>query len=132
MTTLLRLRVSVAFMLITGPNHGSGAFVGYLSRISGEDRIETLRGLPPTSDGDIHARINSIPPGADIQVDGTYVGITPLEIDLPCCFHDVTISRRGRKPWTGRGVQQRPRGHQRPIAEISLFLSPSPVIGTPP
>ena len=85
----------------------------------GEDRIETLRGLPPTSDGDIHARINSIPPGADIQVDGTYVGITPLEIDLPCCFHDVTISNRGRKPWAGRGPQQRPPGDQRPIAEIS-------------
>src|SRR5262245_33751150 len=21
---------------------------------------------------------------------------------LPCCFHDVTIGKRGRKPWAGR------------------------------
>ena len=100
MTTLLRLRVCGAFILITGPNHGSGAFVGYLSHISGEDRIETLLGLLPSSDGHIHARINSIPPRADIQVDGTYVGITPLEIDLPCCIHQrraVGSGPEGRK-----------------------------------
>jgi hypothetical protein len=53
-------------------------------------------------DSDIHARISSTPAGADIEVDGVYVGTTPLDIDLTCCFHDVTISKPGLKPWTGR------------------------------
>jgi hypothetical protein len=67
-----------------------------------EDRIGTVLGWPPAPRSDIHTHITSTPPSADIQVDGTHVGITPLDIDLPCCFHDVTISKPGRRPWTGR------------------------------
>jgi CRISPR/Cas system-associated exonuclease Cas4 (RecB family) len=50
----------------------------------------------------IRAHISSAPAGADIQVDGAYVGVTPSDIDLTCCWHDVTIIKRGRKPWTRR------------------------------
>ena len=50
----------------------------------------------------INAHFSSIPSGADIHVDGAYVGTTPLLIDLSCCFHDVTISKPGLKPWSGR------------------------------
>jgi PEGA domain-containing protein len=35
------------------------------------------------SANEIHARISSIPTGADVKVDGAYVGTTPLEIELP-------------------------------------------------
>jgi Enoyl-(Acyl carrier protein) reductase/PEGA domain len=48
------------------------------------------------------APYKSTPTGADILVDGTDVGTTPLDIDLTCCFHDVTISKPGLKSWTGR------------------------------
>jgi len=41
------------------------------------------------SASELHARINSIPTGANVKVDGADVGTTPLEIELPCCFHDV-------------------------------------------
>ena len=67
------------------------------------------------STSEIHARINSIPTGADIKVDGTYVGTTPLEIELPCCFHDITISKRGFKPWTDR---VRNNGHANVTAHL--------------
>ena len=56
----------------------------------------------PRSTTAIHARIRSTPSGADIFVDGTYVGTTPLDIGLTCCFHDVSITKSGLKPWTGR------------------------------
>jgi PEGA domain len=63
----------------------------------------------------IHARITSIPTGADIKVDGAYVGTTPLEIELTCCFHDITISKRGFKPWTG---MVRNNGHANVTAHL--------------
>jgi len=63
----------------------------------------------------IHARISSIPTGANVKVDGADVGTTPLEIELPCCFHDVTISKRGFEPWTAR---VRNNGHANVTAHL--------------
>ncbi len=56
----------------------------------------------PKSTANIRAHISSIPAAADIQVDGAYVGATPSDIDLACCWHDVTIIKPGRKLWTRR------------------------------
>ena len=47
------------------------------------------------------AHINSVPTGADIEAHRAHVGTTPLEIALRC-WHDLTISKPGLKPWTGR------------------------------
>jgi uncharacterized protein (TIGR03118 family) len=85
-----------------GPNHGSGGLFGYLSAVSAEDNIEEASLRSPGSPTEIHAHIKSTPPGADIQVDGAFVGATPSDIDLTCCWHDVTIIKPGRKPWTKR------------------------------
>src|SRR6267154_1611197 len=84
-----------------GPNHGSGGLFGYLAAVSTEDHVEEASLLPPRSAPNIHAHISSTPAGADIRVDGAYVGTTPLDIDLTCCFHDVTISKPRLKQWTG-------------------------------
>ena len=67
------------------------------------------------SASEIHARINSVPTGANVKVDGADVGTTPLEIELPCCFHDVTISKRGFKPWT---AMVRNNGHANVTAHL--------------
>jgi uncharacterized protein (TIGR03118 family) len=84
-----------------GPNHCSGGLFGYLSAVSTEDRVEEASLWSPTA-ADIHVHISSTPAGADIQVDGAFVGATPSDIDLTCCWHDVTIIKQGRKPWTRR------------------------------
>jgi PEGA domain len=47
-----------------------------------------------------HAHISATPAGADIQVDGAYVGTTPSDIDLACCSHELTITKTGLKSWT--------------------------------
>jgi len=85
-----------------GPNHGSGGLFGYLAAVSTQDHVEEASLLPPRSAPNIHAHISSTPAGADIQVDGAFVGATPSDIDLTCCWHDVTIIKQGRKPWTRR------------------------------
>ena len=85
-----------------GPGRGSEGLFGYLTPVSTEDHLEEISLWTARSGTDIHAHISSTPAAADIQVDGEYVGATPLDIDLTCCFHDVTISKPGLKPWTGR------------------------------
>jgi uncharacterized protein (TIGR03118 family) len=85
-----------------GPSHGSAGLFGYVAAVSTEDRVEEASLWSPRSSIDIHAYISSTPAGADIQVDGAYVGATPADIDLTCCWHDVTIIKPGRKPWTRR------------------------------
>jgi len=85
-----------------GPSHGSGGLFGYVTAVSTEDRVEGASLWSPRSSTDIHAHISSTPAGAHIQVDGAYVGATPADIELTCCWHDVTIIKPGRKTWTRR------------------------------
>jgi len=64
------------------PSHGSEGLFGYVAAVSTEDRVEEASRSSPRSPTDIHAHISSTPAGADIQVDGAYVGATPADIDL--------------------------------------------------
>jgi len=41
----------------------------------------------------------SNPPGADIEVDGAFVGNTPSTIDIPVGEHNVAVSKNGYKNW---------------------------------
>jgi hypothetical protein len=43
--------------------------------------------------------ITSTPPGAEISVDGNFVGDTPSEFTVAPGVHTVTISKHGFKPW---------------------------------
>lgn len=54
MKRLSRLSVCVAFTLITAPNYASAAFFAYMPLVSGNDRVGTLLGWPPTFDGELH------------------------------------------------------------------------------
>jgi hypothetical protein len=43
--------------------------------------------------------IASNPSGADIEVDGSFVGNTPSEIEVAAGDHEITVSKTGYKPW---------------------------------
>jgi PEGA domain len=83
-------------------SHGSAGLFGYVAAVSTEGHVEETSLWSPRYPTDMHAHINSTPTGADIQVDGVFVGATPSDIDLTCCWHDGTIIKPGRKPWTKR------------------------------
>ena len=85
-----------------GPSHGAGGLFGYLPVGSMEEHVGQASPQSPRSTRKMHAHIRSTPAGADILVDNGYVGTTPLDIDLICCWHDVTLIQAGRKPWTRR------------------------------
>jgi PEGA domain len=44
-------------------------------------------------------QVDSTPPGADIEVDGTFVGNTPSEVQLAEGEHTVAIKKAGFKDW---------------------------------
>lgn len=43
--------------------------------------------------------VNSTPAGADITVDGSFVGNTPSTIEVPAGDHSITVSKNGFKDW---------------------------------
>lgn len=53
-----------------------------------------------TSASGAKLNVNSSPDGADIEVDGSFVGSTPSVIQLAAGDHSVTVSKSGFKPWS--------------------------------
>jgi hypothetical protein len=110
MQPLLRSALGIALALIMGTAACFGhcnTGINLVSETAGVTRATDPRSIKASlwsanSTAYIHAHINSIPAGADIQVDGAYVGTTPSDIDLTCCWHDVAIIKPGRKRWTRR------------------------------
>lgn len=44
-------------------------------------------------------QINSDPVGADIEVDGSFIGNTPSSVDLPAGEHAIVVKKSGYKNW---------------------------------
>ena len=43
--------------------------------------------------------VSSSPDGADIEVDGDFMGNTPSSVELPLGEHTITVRKSGCKPW---------------------------------
>ncbi len=43
--------------------------------------------------------ITSAPPGAEISVDGNFIGDTPSQVTVSPGVHTITIAKHGFKPW---------------------------------
>jgi hypothetical protein len=44
--------------------------------------------------------IDSTPPGADIDIDGAFVGNTPSTVPVPSGSHAITVKKKGFSDWT--------------------------------
>jgi hypothetical protein len=56
----------------------------------------TATGQVPTS---AKISVTSVPDGADIEVDGSFVGNTPSDIDVADGDHTISVQKTGFKPW---------------------------------
>jgi hypothetical protein len=58
--------------------------------------------VAPVADNYPKARlkVTSTPPGADIEVDGAFVGSTPSSLELASGYHNVVVVKDGYKQWT--------------------------------
>lgn len=43
--------------------------------------------------------ISSTPTGADVEVDGSFMGNTPSQLNLPLGDHSIKVTKGGFKPW---------------------------------
>jgi hypothetical protein len=73
--------------------------------IEGNAPLDRARFAPPLAEPPVVAqseatiRIESTPPGADIELDGAFAGNTPSEIGVPTGEHTVKIIKSGYKAW---------------------------------
>ena len=44
--------------------------------------------------------VSSTPPGADIDIDGAFVGNTPSTVDVPPGAHEISVKKAGFADWT--------------------------------
>jgi hypothetical protein len=55
---------------------------------------------PSPTSASASVTIDSIPPGADIEIDGAFVGNTPSTITVAPGTHDITVKKKGFVDWT--------------------------------
>jgi hypothetical protein len=55
---------------------------------------------PAVAEAQPSLSIESTPPGADIEVDGAFVGNTPSTISLAPGSHDIAVKKKGFADWT--------------------------------
>jgi hypothetical protein len=53
----------------------------------------------PASTDQAHLQVSSTPDGADIEIDGGFVGSTPSTIGVPSGQHKITVKKSGFNPW---------------------------------
>jgi hypothetical protein len=58
-----------------------------------------LSGPPPIAPQQAQLQISSDPPGADIEIDGNFVGSTPSTVGAEPGQHQISLKKSGFKPW---------------------------------
>jgi hypothetical protein len=54
---------------------------------------------PATASAQAQMQISSDPPGADIEIDGNFVGDTPSTVAVATGQHEIAVKKSGFKPW---------------------------------
>src|SRR5581483_10384817 len=54
---------------------------------------------PPIATQQAQLQVSSTPDGADIEIDGNYVGSTPSSVGAAAGQHQISLKKSGFKPW---------------------------------
>ncbi len=77
--------------------------------VSGDDKLDMAKFAPAGAPGSVLAdstsqmaslSIDSSVPGADIEIDGSFVGNTPSTLSVAPGQHTVTVKKKGYQDWT--------------------------------
>ncbi len=108
------------------PNGTSGIYFALaspeLTRIV-KFRLGITLGSQPKSDSEkpvpstAKLAISSAPPGADIEVDGVFLGNTPSDLNVSEGLRVIRVTKKGYKPYE-RSIQAQPNGSQRITVDL--------------
>jgi hypothetical protein len=76
-----------------------GRFHGPSLTASGSPAVQQAN-FVPNGGGGSSANITASAPGAEVTVDGSYVGSTPAQLQLPPGEHTISVKKRGYRAWT--------------------------------
>ena len=63
------------------------------------DQAQTAQPAAPKAPEQGIVSISSTPPGADVEIDGNFMGNTPSRLDLAVGDHTIKVTKTGFKPW---------------------------------
>ncbi len=107
-TAIVFFPAAPLFLFVKGKNITIPQGTPITSFINGNVTLDPARFTPQAATGPAalstvpNARKLSIvsnPTGADVQVDGNFLGNTPAQMDLPNGTHQITVSKKGYKMW---------------------------------
>jgi hypothetical protein len=107
-TAIVFFPAAPLFLLMHGKNIVIPQGTAITSFINGAVKLDPARFAPPAQGGTAISAsaalprkisIVSTPLGADINVDGSFIGNTPAQMDLPNGTHTITVSKDGYKTW---------------------------------
>lgn len=64
------------------------------------EQPEPMKAPDPVAGAQASVTIESTPPGADIAVDGGFVGDTPSTVSVAPGAHEITVSKKGFADWS--------------------------------
>jgi hypothetical protein len=109
-TAIVFFPAAPLFLFIKGKNITIPKGTPITSFVNGNVPLDAVKFLPPGQASSATApappiqkvpriSIVSNPAGADVSVDGNFVGNTPSQMDLPDGEHTITVSKGGYKTW---------------------------------
>lgn len=76
-----------------------------------------------------NVHMESVPPGADIEVDGSFVGSTPSDLEIGDGEHMISVRKTGFKEWSRKlRIDGASKVHL--SAELEIVVSPSASMST--
>lgn len=63
-------------------------------------QVQVTTPIPPAPSAQASVTIDSTPPGADIEIDGAFVGNTPSTVAVAIGSHQIAVKKKGFAVWT--------------------------------
>jgi len=80
--------------------HGAGIRAASAKAAPAPQMVEaSAKSAPAATPASPTVNVTSIPDGADVEIDGSFVGNTPSTIEVAAGEHAVTVRKSGYKPW---------------------------------
>lgn len=108
-TSLVFFPAAPLFLLMHGKDITIPEGTPVTAFVQGDTKLDMAKMTPPGAPGSVAAAVvsaasnvtvNSSVVGADIEVDGAFVGNTPSTVSVPAGKHTITVKKKGYADWT--------------------------------